>query len=925
MLPASIRHGLGLMALPLLLNAGSMPGAELPSASQAGRPSRHGHMPLTAANLEQWAQERINAPTVSFAPTKGQPKAKASADAIAGVVNFLGEVSTVGAIRDQGSNGDCWVWAPCAMAEVALQESYGFKDSLSTEYVDSLMDAYNWANGGSLTAFCGYVNATGLLVPWANANAAYVDGVANGLVSHSLIPTSSIQQMPAYTHVTVQGNTVPTIGVGQATAIANIKTLLDQHKAVGFSFITQFACIGGFDDWWENNPESALWPEPVTGPTGTPDGCWGAHMVTLVGYDQTDPSPANHYWIVLNSWGISTNRPNGLFHLPMAMNYQASFTSNGKSYQNYSFETLTLTVDHPAATVPTVTVAVSDPLPKLGQPLTFTATASGQPPFTYQWRKDGQTIAGAASAAYSLPYLLSSDAGHGYDVVVSNLVGGLAVNTPSPIEFVPSMAGQQQLLLNPGFEDGASQTAWTFTDTSYWSGGTGFQDVPAYSHGGEWSAFIGLANYGNYFTGSLEQTLTIPPGPGSVLMGYWANATTGWFFGPGQGSLYISIKDAATGQVLRTGKFHRNRDADVLLWSHDQFGLSDLKGQRVTIHIDGYAEMCQWRLDDFALTVDPADSRPLPVITAFSPTSGNPGDPVVLMGSGFTGTSLLQFNGLATPFTVNNDTQIMTVVTKADFWGGDSVTSGLISINTPIGTAFSPTPFRVLRPKVLSCNPGGATRGSVLILKGSGFTGVSAVAFDGVAGPASVPASFSVDSDTQITTIIPVYAIAGGITLTNPYGTAWASITVLPSGAVSIVISPRPLAVIAGSTLTFTATVTGDIDQRASFQLDYRSQQQSLTWSGAPNPFTFTLDPTAGSLSLVVAWYGSPLTVADSLTIPIKNLDFLGTGIVDVLDMLELAKRYGSKAGDASFSVAADLDGNGIIDDNDVTLFLNHF
>jgi hypothetical protein len=925
MLPARIRQGLGLVALPLLLNAGSLLGAELPSASQAGRPSRHGHMPLTAANLEQWAQERIKAPTVSLAPTKGHPQAKASADSIAGVVNFLGEVSTVGAIRDQGSNGDCWVWAPCAMAEVALQENYGFKDSLSTEYVDSLMDANNWANGGTLSAFCGYVNGTRLLVPWANADAAYVDGVANGLVSHSLIPTSSIQQTPAYTHVTVQGYWVPTIGVSQTAAIANIKTLLDQHKAVGFSFITQFACTGGFDEWWEANPESTLWAEPVTGPAGNPDGCWGAHMVTLVGYDQTDPSPANHYWIVLNSWGISTNRPNGLFHLPMAMNYEASFTSNGKSYQNYSFETMTLTADHPVATVPTVTVAVSDSMPKLGQPFTFTATASGQPPFTYQWRKDEQVIAGAASAAYSLPYLLSSDAGHGYDVVVSNLVGGIPVNTPSPIEFVPSMAGQQQLLLNPGFEDGASQTAWTFTDESYWSGGTGFQDAPALSHGGEWSAFIGYSNYSNYFSGSLDQTFTIPTGPGSVLMGFWIHATTGWAFGPGQGTLFVSIKDAATGQVLRTGKAHRNWDPAVLLWSQDQFGLSDLKGQRVIIQIDGDAEVCQWQLDDFAVTVDPADSRPLPVISSFSPTSGNPGDPVVLTGSGFTGTSLLQFNGLATPFTVNNDTQITTVVTKADLWGGDSVTSGLISINTPIGTAFSPTPFRVLRPKVLSRSPGNGTRGSVVILKGSGFTGVSAVAFDGVAGPALVPASFSVDSDTQVTTTIPANAISGGITLTNPYGTAWTSIVVLPSGSISVVITPRPLALMAGSTVTFTATVTGDIDQRASFQLDYRSQQQNLTWSGAPNPFTFTLDPTAGSFSLAVAWYGSPLTVADSLTIPIKTPDFLGTGIVDVLDMLELAKRYGSKAGDASFSVAADLDGNGIIDDNDVTLFLNHF
>jgi hypothetical protein len=876
-------------------------------------------MPLDAATLERWAQERAQAPTAYLRPRAVEVGAQAGA--AASVPNLLGDISTVGASRDQGSNGNCWVWASSAMAEVALKESYGFKDSLSIEYVDSLMTTTNWAQGGLLLDYCRYVNGTGILVPTSNANAAYVDGIVNGLSNHSLIPTSAIQLSPAYTQVNVKGSTVPTSGVGQATAIANIKNVLGQRKAVSFGFITRFGGTGGFADWWANNPETTLWPEPVTGPSGNPD---GAHMIVIVGYDESDPAPANHYWIVLNSWGISANRPNGLLRLPMVMNYDASFTMSGKTYPNFTFETLDLTADHPAATVPSVTATPSTTTPELGQPLTFTATVTGYPPFTYQWRKDGQVIPDATSAAYTIPYLVSTDAGHSYDVVVSNVVGGVSVNTISPAITVPSMAGQQQLLLNPGFEDGASQTAWTLTADPNWWGGGGFRNAPANSHAGAWGAFIGETNSMSYFAGALEQTLTIPSGPGSVLLSYWVNAATGFFFGPGHGSLFFTVKDATTGQLLRTGKTHNNLNPSSLLWSQDQFGLSDLKGQRVTVRIEWDAQLCQWRLDDFAVMVNPSDSKPLPVIASFSPASGNPLDPVILTGSGFTGTTLVQFNGVATDFTVNSDTQITSTVPKNDVYGygGDSVTSGPLAVNTPIGTAFSATPFRVLRPIISSYWLPPARRGSAVVMTGSGFTGTTTIVLDGVAGPALIPATFTVDSDTQITVIVPTDAISGSIRLSTPYGRASTQIRVLPNGPVSIAISPRPLAVLAGSTLTFIATVLGDIDQRVSST--YSSPNSGRVTSSS-NPLTFTLDPSAiGSLNLTVNWIGD-YNIQASQTIPVKNLDFLGTGFVDVLDMMELAKRYGSKTGEAKFNAAEDLDGDGIIGDSDVTLFMNHF
>jgi hypothetical protein len=46
------------------------------------------------------------------------------------------------------------------------------------------------------------------------------------------------------------------------------------------------------------------------------------HATALVGYNDDDPNPKNHYWIILNSEGTADGlRPNGIFRVPMQMNY----------------------------------------------------------------------------------------------------------------------------------------------------------------------------------------------------------------------------------------------------------------------------------------------------------------------------------------------------------------------------------------------------------------------------------------------------------------------------------------------------------------------------------------------------------------------------------------------------------------------------
>jgi beta-galactosidase len=56
---------------------------------------------------------------------------------------------------------------------------------------------------------------------------------------------------------------------------------------------------------------------------------------------------------------------------------------------------------------------------QVGQTATFSVTASGTAPLSYQWRRDGADIAGATAASYSTAALNAGDDGAKFSVVVS--------------------------------------------------------------------------------------------------------------------------------------------------------------------------------------------------------------------------------------------------------------------------------------------------------------------------------------------------------------------------------------------------------------------------------------------------------------------------------------------------------------------------
>ena len=76
-----------------------------------------------------------------------------------------------------------------------------------------------------------------------------------------------------------------------------------------------------------------------------------------------------------------------------------------------------------SGTAPKITTQPADQTVAAGKTATFAVVATGTPPLTYQWRKNGAAIGGATSASFTTGSLTSADSGATYSVVVSNAAG----------------------------------------------------------------------------------------------------------------------------------------------------------------------------------------------------------------------------------------------------------------------------------------------------------------------------------------------------------------------------------------------------------------------------------------------------------------------------------------------------------------------
>jgi len=116
----------------------------------------------------------------------------------------------------------------------------------------------------------------------------------------------------------------------------------------------------------------------------------------------------------------TTAADNGDLFTVVVSNTAGSMTSNAAA----------LTVSS-VLVAPTITRQPASQTVTAGQTATFTVTATGTAPLSYQWQKNGTAIGAATAASYTTPATTAADNGNQFTVVVSNAAGSLTSNAAS--------------------------------------------------------------------------------------------------------------------------------------------------------------------------------------------------------------------------------------------------------------------------------------------------------------------------------------------------------------------------------------------------------------------------------------------------------------------------------------------------------------
>jgi hypothetical protein len=101
---------------------------------------------------------------------------------------------------------------------------------------------------------------------------------------------------------------------------------------------------------------------------------------------------------------------------------------------------VTASVSPAAPVVPSITLQPADQSVAVGQTATFSVTAAGTAPLTYQWQKGGTAIAGATASSYTTPATTLTDSGGKFSVIVTNAAGSIPSNSAT-LSVAPAAAG----------------------------------------------------------------------------------------------------------------------------------------------------------------------------------------------------------------------------------------------------------------------------------------------------------------------------------------------------------------------------------------------------------------------------------------------------------------------------------------------------
>jgi RHS repeat-associated protein len=204
--------------------------------------------------------------------------------------------------------------------------------------------------------------------------------------------------------------------------------------------------------------------------------------------------------------------------------------------------TVTLTV----SSGPSIATQPSNQTVSEGNQATFTVTATGAAPLSYQWQKNGVNISLATSASYTTPPTTNADNGSIFDVVVTNTIGSV---TSSAVTLTVNPSGPTIFY----YLDDALATSRVMAD----SAGNICYDADFYPFGGERPYIIScLQNY--KFTGKERDNESSLDNFGAR----YYSAAIGRFVSPDPSSL--SMADLSDPQQLNLYSYVRNNPTSLV-------------------------------------------------------------------------------------------------------------------------------------------------------------------------------------------------------------------------------------------------------------------------------------------------------------------------------------------------------------------------
>jgi hypothetical protein len=249
-------------------------------------------------------------------------------------------------------------------------------------------------------------------------------------------------------------------------------------------------------------------------------------------------------------------------------------------------------------TPPTTSISAPANNATVSGTVTVTASASDNVGVTkMELYVDGTLAVSATSGPLSYSWNTTLIANGSHTLVSKAYDAANNVGTSSTVTVTVSNGAAQQLIGNPGFENGSTTAPWTAATGVI----TNSTSEPA--HAGSWKAW--LDGYGTTHTDTLSQQVAIPSTVTTATLTFWlhidtAETTTTTAYD----TLAVQIQNTS-GTVLATLATYSNLNANTG-YVQKSFNLLAYKGQTVKIVLVGSEDSTQqtsFVVDDFALNV----------------------------------------------------------------------------------------------------------------------------------------------------------------------------------------------------------------------------------------------------------------------------------------------------------------------------------